>query len=182
MQNKWFHSIDNINNFYYIIIYKDEQIGLFNEKNIDWEHKTSETGLFIAEKKYINTQIPVLTSLFLSEIGFYLLQGERTYIRILKDNHQAIKYSRSFGYELCENQDDQELQQYVLTRQHFENKGKKLLDAANKIYKENAVLWLYLEEHDYQSGVAQFIENIIDRSELKIQFDVIDGVKRYHFP
>lgn len=182
MQKKWFHSIDNINNFYYLIEYKGEKIGLFNEKNIDWENKTSETGLFIANINYINTQIPILASLCLSEIGFYIIQGEKSYIRILKNNLQAIEYSLSFGYELCENQQSENLQLYELTRQNFEEKGKKLLYAANKVYKNESILWMYLEENDYKSGIAQFIESLIEKSNVNIPFEIINKGKKYHYP
>jgi RimJ/RimL family protein N-acetyltransferase len=182
MQKKWFYSIDNINNFYYLIEFKGEKIGLFNEKNIDWKNRTSETGLFIADEKYINTQIPILASLCLSEIGFYVIQGEKSFIRILKDNKQAIEYSLNFGYELCANQADNDPQLYVLTKQNFESKGKRLLDAANKAYKQDSTLMMYLEKDDYKSGIAQFIEKLIEQSTVKIPFETYNGGRRYHYP
>lgn len=182
MQNKWFHSIDNFSNFYYIIEYNDDKVGLFNEKDIDWENHTSETGLFIADQRYLDTQIPILASLCFSEIGFTVLRGERSYIRILKDNHKAIEYSLNFGYKLCEGQENLEHQKYVLTRESFLEKGGKLLIAANKVYKEKSTLLLYLEKHDYKSGLAQFVENKIDNSPVNIPFDIINGCRRYHYP
>ncbi len=182
MQLDWFRSINNIYNFYYIIQYKGDNIGLFNEKNVDWKNRTSETGLFIADERYLNTQIPILVSLFQSEIGFYLLKGEKSYIRIMKDNVRAVKYSQSFGYELCENQENEDLQLYMLTKERYEEKGKKLLDAANKVYKNEAVLRMYMEKHDYESGFARFFEDKIKELNVNIPYDMVDGVKVYHYP
>lgn len=182
MQKKWFASIDNIYNFYYIIEFNGEKIGLFNEKNIDWKKRTSETGLFIADQRYIDTQIPILASLCLSEIGFYIIRGEKSFIQILKDNKKAIEYSLNFGYKLCEGQENQQHQQYVLTKKSFEEKAVKLLKAANKVYKEKSTLWLYLEKHDYKSGLAQFIENLIDSSPIPVPFETFNGCRHYHFP
>ena len=74
MQEKWFESINNPNNFYYIIIYNDEKIGLINDKGFDRFGKaTSEAGLFIAVDKYKNTFVPVLASLILLEVSFFYL-------------------------------------------------------------------------------------------------------------
>ena len=37
MQVAWFHSINNMNNLYFIIEYKNEKVGVFNGKDINWE-------------------------------------------------------------------------------------------------------------------------------------------------
>ncbi len=182
MQKKWFKSIDNINNFYYIIEYKGNKVGLFNEKNIDWNERTSETGLFIADEKFINSPIPILASLCLSEIGFNIIQGEKTFIHIIKNNYKAIEYSLAFGYVLTKNQEKEELQQYVLTKESFEKKGNKLLNAANKAYKNNSTLYLFLEKHDYQTGIAQFLEQLIERSPANIPFVLTPEGRMYHYP
>ena len=47
MQYKWFQSINNIYNNYFIIIYNNEKIGLVNGKNSDYEKRQSEGGMFI---------------------------------------------------------------------------------------------------------------------------------------
>lgn len=182
MQKKWFRSIDNINNFYYIIEYQGKKVGLFNEKNIDWEKRTSENGLFIADEKLINTPIPILASLCLCEIGFNIIQGEKAFIHVLKNNHQAITYNLRFGYELCENQENDELQRYVLTKETFEKKGKKLLEAANEIYKHNSTLYLFLEKHDYQTEIGKFIEQLIEKSPIKVPFELTAEGRMYHYP
>ena len=52
MQLKWFRSIDNFFNLYFIIEYKGQKIGVINGKDIDWEERSMETGVFIGEKKY----------------------------------------------------------------------------------------------------------------------------------
>ena len=72
MQKNWFSSINNIYNSYYIIEYEKKYIGLINEKNIDYENKTAEAGLFIWDKNYLNTHIPLLASLSMLEIGFHI--------------------------------------------------------------------------------------------------------------
>ena len=55
MQMKWFKSIDNFNNLYFIIHYKNEKVGLGNIKNIDWEKREGEVGIFISKQKFIGS-------------------------------------------------------------------------------------------------------------------------------
>lgn len=163
MQQKWFQSINNYNNFYYLIIHKDEYVGLINEKNIDREGDgTSESGLFIANEKYKKTHIPLLASLILLEINFYILGGNISYIRTLRENKEAITYNKSLGYLLCEGQEDVQNQKYYLSPERFEAKTAKIRKAASRLtggeYPNGYVLF---EPVDYELGIAQKFEEKI---------------------
>lgn len=171
MQKKWFDSINNYNNFYYLIIYKGDKIGVINEKNIDRNGKgTSEAGLFIADEKYLKSYIPLLASLIMIEANFYLLGGKESYIRTLKGNKKAIEYNKSLGYQLCDGQEDVENQLYVLTRENFEKKTRKIRKAASRFtdsdYPNGYVLF---ESHDYELGIAQEFEKIIQQGGLPVE-------------
>ncbi len=164
MQKKWFNSINNCNNFYYIIIYKGEKIGLINDKDIQQvgNVQQSESGIFIADEKYRNTHIPILVSLMLLEIGFDILGGEINYIHILKDNESAIKYNKSIGFRLCENQENQENQKYYLTRDMYLSATKKLRKMAQKFQsKDYPNGYVLFEPIDYELGITQYYEEII---------------------
>ena len=63
MQLMWFNSINNFDNFYYLIEYQGKTIGLLNDKKMDWQARTSESGLFLWDAEYLNTFVPVLASL-----------------------------------------------------------------------------------------------------------------------
>jgi len=59
-QREWFNSINNVNFHYVIIQYRGEKIGLLNDKNIDWETLTSETGIFIGRPELNSAQLAPL--------------------------------------------------------------------------------------------------------------------------
>ncbi len=181
MQQKWFKSINNFNNFYYLIEYKNEIIGLINDKNMNWEEKTSESGLFLWETKYYNTFIPVLTSLCLIEMAFYILQWKKSFIKILKTNHKAIEYNINLGYVLCDNQENIDNQLYVLTKQSFEQKADKLRKTALKISGNDPTAYLILEEIDYINGIGQKIEKIIHSSKLPIKHKMVNKEKVFYY-
>ncbi len=166
MQEKWFQSIDNPDNNYYIIIYKDEKIGIINEKGFSrFADQTSESGIFLGNEKYRNTHIPVLSSLILLEINFFFLGGKESYIKILKNNESSIKYNIQLGYELCPDQDQVENQLYVLTRANFIRKTYKIRKAALRI-SGDPNMYVVWEPHDYETGMAQESEELFAKSEL----------------
>lgn len=181
-QKAWFIRINNINNFYYLIIYRDEAIGLFNEKNINWEERTSETGLFIWDERYLDTHIPLMASLMLSEMGFYVFGGKASYVSVLRDNHKALSYIRSFGYVRCEGQEENELQRFVLTREAFEAGGSRLLRAMERLYPSEKVLAMLLEPKDYENGTGQALEDAFGRSVLKVRRAEDERGKWFYYP
>ena len=54
-QKIWFQSIDNKNNYYFIIEYEGKQVGLINAKNFNSDLGFGEGGIFISDKEYINS-------------------------------------------------------------------------------------------------------------------------------
>ncbi|MEI6060482.1 MAG: GNAT family N-acetyltransferase [Bacteroidota bacterium] len=177
MQQKWFESINNFENFYYIIEYKGQKIGLLNDKNMDWKARTSESGLFLWDESYINTLVPVLASLCLLELGFYYLEWKTSFIHVLRDNPKAIEYVSSLGYTLAEGQENADNQLYYLTPEFFETKGKKIRKAA-LAYKDEE-LYMLLEPFDYESGIAQQIENYIADAGIYLYRKGIAGSRKY---
>ena len=112
MQKKWFDSINNINNFYFIIHFEGQKIGLINSSNIDWDEISSDGGIFLWEEKYYETFVPVWASLIELETTFLVFNATRSYIKTLKDNPRAIKLNTHLGYELVKDQEDVYNQQY----------------------------------------------------------------------
>ncbi len=130
-QEKWFYSINNECNFYFIISVEDQKIGLINTKNIDWKNKWGEGGIFIGVEEYIETYIPTLASLCLLEFVFEVLNGiQYSFIRILKDNKRAISYNKNLGYLLLPAQENIDNQLYMLTKENYFARSEKLKRAA----------------------------------------------------
>lgn len=119
MQKAWFHKINNDNNYYFIIEYHCREVGLINIKNIDFEKKSGEPGIFIWDEEYLNTDVPMRASFCQGDFVWGTLKLESQRIHILRTNTRAIRYNQFFGFELCPGQDDVWNQEYVLTREHM---------------------------------------------------------------
>jgi RimJ/RimL family protein N-acetyltransferase len=168
MQLNWFNTINNTNNFYFIIEYLGEKIGLVNDKNIDWNKKTSEGGLFIWEERFRNSMIPLLVSVCIIEMAFYVLNWEKSEVVVLKSNKQAIDYNLSLGF-IIQNAADSNIIKMVLTRENYEVKAKKLTEAALILNQGNSDMILTLEPQDFNSGLAIFIENLLEKSPVRLE-------------
>jgi len=168
-QKEWFESIDNLNNLYYLLIYEDTKIGLANSKNIDWNLKTCEGGLFIWDKKYINSAIPFVASLAIFDLSFDFLKWKKSYVKVLRNNKNAIGFNKSLGFEVSD--DDDANLPYVtlnLTEENFEKKCRKLIDVSDKIYKNQSNLILKFEPHDFSNGIYELIQPFIDKKGKQI--------------
>jgi len=181
MQLSWFNSINNFENFYYIIEYQGSPIGLLNDKNMDWVARTSESGLFMWDSEFVNSFVPVLASLVLLDVGFYYLNWNYSYIRVLRNNKQAKEYVSCLGYTICDGQEDIENQKYYLTKELFETKGCKIQKAAS-VFKEqeSGDGFVLLEKEDYESGIAQRIEQHFKQNSILLtREETARGIKYY---
>jgi len=164
MQLNWFESINNYNNFFYIIEFKSEKIGLIDNKGTDWQAGSTHSGLFIYEEKYINSQIPVAASLILMQIGYHILNIQVTKIKVLTSNKLAISYNKQLGFVESKNEQINNFVEMVQTRESFNSKTLVLHKALLKLNPEtNPNLILHLEPPDYEIGVAQGVEKEIQK-------------------
>lgn len=97
MQQNWFNKINNGKNFYFIINYNKEDIGLINIKDYDSIAKEGEAGVFIYEDKYINTDIAYRAHLVLFDYFFQNNIIEIIRSHILDENTRAIRFAQFLG-------------------------------------------------------------------------------------
>lgn len=117
MQKAWFHRINNEHNFYFIIEYEGKEIGLINIKDVDYEKKTGEPGIFIWDDDYLNSDASMRASCCQGDFIWNELKLDSLYVHILRSNKRAIRMNLHRGFELAPGQENRELQKYVLTRE-----------------------------------------------------------------
>lgn len=99
MQLKWYQSIDNINNYYFMIIKNNVKIGLTEVKKINYKTFTAEAGIFIFEDKFLNATISYESILLLMNFAFENLMIKQLNIQVLESNKRAIRFNKSLGYK-----------------------------------------------------------------------------------
>ena len=119
MQKKWFQSIDNDLNHYFIIEYNNQKIGVTNLK---WNTSGNyhEAGTFIGIKEFQNTIVPMRSFYALHDYAFFNLKLTELYAHIIESNTRAIRYGLKVGYRLCDHQENVTNQLYRLTPSDYD--------------------------------------------------------------
>jgi len=164
MQQEWFRSVNTIHSHYVVIRYKGEKIGLLNDKNIDWDNLTSETGIFIGRPEFFHTFVPYLVSVAGIETLFYFAGWKKQYAHVLRSNTNAINYNQQLGYRLCEGQEGIEHQRYELTRESFDQAAGKIRKMVRSIAFEDVLGKVLFEPEDFNTGIAQKFEDLFRNS------------------
>ena len=102
-QEHWFSTINNSRHcLYFMIQHNEKKIGLIHSKDIDWEKREDEGGIFIWDKRYIGSGIPAIASIILMQLCFSIVGLCRTYAHVHPDNLPAKKYNLTLGYSFTE--------------------------------------------------------------------------------
>jgi len=129
MQQRWFETVNNKYNGYFIIHYKDKKIGMIHGKNVDFEKRSCEGGIFIWDEEYLNSVVPSLASIIMNDWTFLLGNFKIIYAKVLKENKIALAYNKLQGYEACPPQnDDKGVEWLMLTKENY----LKKIDAIRK--------------------------------------------------
>lgn len=119
MQKKWFENIDNNNNLFFIIEVASKEIGLINIKDIDYQQKKGEAGIFIFDDDFLNGLASFQSCMCMYDYFFEDLNMESLSAYILKENKRAIKFNQTFGFQLDKNQMNKENQLYYLHKEKY---------------------------------------------------------------
>jgi len=122
MQESWFSKLNNgVDNFYWIIQYKGEDVGLINIKDVDYNKMTGESGVFIYVDKYLNTDIAYRAHLVMFDYVFNIIGLKYTYSHMLKSNPRAQRFALFLGNYLADGQENIDNQLFILTRENYLN-------------------------------------------------------------
>jgi hypothetical protein len=176
MQKKWFQSINNMENYYFLIEYNGSKIGLIHGKNNDFEKGICEGGIFIWDKLYIGTFIPALASAISNDFTFHTFHRINTvYAKVVDGNKIASGYNKLMGYELCPPMnDDKDVQWMKLTKKSYLRHVKTTRKGITKLTGDKTPL--SPEEIDFSDDSAEDIEHLykgLPPAELKILSPII---------
>lgn len=140
-QKQWFKRVNNKLNYYLLILVDSKPIGVINCKEVNLKDKYGEGGIFIWDQQYINSAIPSIASIILINYIFNVIEiGNKSFIRILKNNKQAQDYNKLLGYTLIPGQERNKNQWYILTKEDFNTKREKLMKGAKNYTQTDGIL------------------------------------------
>lgn len=132
MQEKWFQKINNDHNFYFLIEFDGKEIGLINEKDIDYEKKCGEPGIFIYDESLYETGIPIKASFLMKKFIFHDLGLHYEYGHVLANNQKAMAYNIALGAELMQS-DNPDILLLKRTCENFDKTLQKYEKILNRL-------------------------------------------------
>jgi UDP-4-amino-4,6-dideoxy-N-acetyl-beta-L-altrosamine N-acetyltransferase len=142
MQREWFQSVDNEQNFFFLIRSKNELAGLINISSIDWENKTAYCGLFIYDDKFLGTDVPVRSSLAMLDVFFLLFDVQVVYAKVKGNNNVAHLYNTSLGFSRTKKIELGLGYEYMLQKEIYLLETKEIRNAALRLQGNETVIEL----------------------------------------
>jgi hypothetical protein len=169
-QEKWFLSVNNPYNYYFLIEYNGQNIGVINCKKINLLDGYGEGGIFVWEKETDYDFVPVFASLCLLNAVFDVLKiFNKSFVQILRTNKRAINFNKELGYIILPNQEREKNPYYILTKEDYYTKTLSLNKIATKL-TTNSILKVYGEPSENNlSEINKILASNI--SSYKCQFD-----------
>jgi len=133
LQKEWFDSIDNEQNFFFLIQVGGINVGLINISSIDWENKTAYTGLYIYDDKFLASDTPVMASLAMLDVFFLLFDIQSVYAKVKGNNIAAHNYNTSLGFSRTKKIEYGLGYEYMLQKEIYLLETKRLRNAAIRL-------------------------------------------------
>ncbi len=138
-QRKWFESINNRFNYYFMIEIDNQQVGLINCKDVDAEKELGEGGIFIWNSSFINTPYPLVASVTLIDFIFNQIKiGTSSFVHVLASNKKAIEYNKFLGYKVNESRSSADVTVLELEKDTFNQKLPVLSKACSNFTNSNS--------------------------------------------
>lgn len=157
MQEKWFAKINESDNqFYFIIEVDGKDVGLINIKNVDWNLRTGESGIFIYDDECMHAGVAYRADICLRDFAFDFLQLLNLEAHFFNSNQRSINFHIKFGFELAEPEINVPLvknQLYVLRRENYFMNRTKIIEMLKEKYNCTPPHWLneYIRALSYSS-------------------------------
>jgi RimJ/RimL family protein N-acetyltransferase len=172
-QIEWFHSINNFNNFYFIVEYKGRKVGLVNIKDIDWDKKQGEAGVFMMEQDLSAVLIPVAGALSISELVVGVFGFKKLFAKVRKDNKTMQKLNKLFGYKKVENQENEnkDYDKYYITPDSYNKHSSKWIKLIHAMGFDTGKLRFFMEPDDYQNDFGSQMEKLLEGSDINFSIE-----------
>jgi RimJ/RimL family protein N-acetyltransferase len=166
-QEIWFSSVRNIYNYYFIIQHGGKKVGLIHGKNIDYDKRTAEGGIFIWDEACHNNFVPISASLIMIDLTFNILALESTFAEVRASNVRSKHYNAALGYERHKEDTSIGKEVFVLTAANHCRKAKKIREAISRLSGDHTPLaW---DDIDFST---------VSAGELKILYEPLPAALR----
>lgn len=180
-QLDWFKSINNFNNFYFILIYKGRRVGIFNVKDVDWEERSGEAGIFMKERDLSALLIPVVGILAINELINSVFGIKKLYAKVRKENKAMLRLNALFGYKKVDdaNTADKPYDLYVTTPDSKTAHSDRWLKLINSMGFKTGSTKIIMEPEDYENDFGKKMEQLMSNCQVPFTVETVNEFKQY---
>ena len=135
-QKKWFTTINNDWNYYYLIDYKGKTVGMVHGTIESYDERTAHGGILIWDKTALNSPLPVIASICVNDLTFLIMEMKVTTAEVRSDNTIAIVYNKGLGYTIVDEIVEEGKIIMELTKENYIQNAKKVREMVKKISKD----------------------------------------------
>ena len=96
---RWFRNLDLRTNHYLVVRVGEEPIGIVHIKDIDWETKEGEAGVYIGELAWLGRPEPAQAVVMMMHWAFSELGLESLVAKVKADEDKVVRFNYQLGYE-----------------------------------------------------------------------------------
>lgn len=159
-QLNWYNNLDKERNFYFIVSSGGVELGMSNIKNIDYENRTSEPGIFFIDEKFNNGEFSINCAVIMIETSFYFFGANNMHSMAMKDNKPGLDFNTTLGFKPVAEYDT--YIDYNLTREDGLQNSQRIRKAFSKLYKVDAD-----EKLKISLGDDPFLRHVYDTLAVK---------------
>ena len=180
-QLAWFKSINNFNNFYFILEYKGRRVGLINVKDVNWDEQSGEAGIFMNERDLSALLIPVVGTVAINELVSSVFGIKKLYAKVRKENKAMQRLNTLFGYKKVKDIDtsDKEYDLYVTMPGAKTGYSHKWIKLISSMGFETGDLKIIMEPEDYENDFGVKMEQQINNSGITFSVESKSGFNVY---
>lgn len=133
MQEKWFESVNNDNNYFFIMLTDaGDKIGMVEVKRIDYQKGEGDVGMFVFHEDKAHPTTPYQVYFSLLDFVFDTLKLAAVKATILPGNARATRFSVSCGFKMEEHQPDAGIQAWRLQKDDYQVATRKLKELLSR--------------------------------------------------
>lgn len=130
MQKQWWANLSPFYHHYFLVYDVDTAIGVIHLKDINWDQKEAEAGIFIGKKEYLGTFISVQAVLALMDTAFEQYGLKKLKAKVATKAEKTLDFNQKLGYEIVK--EEEGFAYLEVDRLRYENAVPKLKAMAMK--------------------------------------------------
>lgn len=170
-QLKWFESVNNSRNFYFVIEHQSAPCGIVYLRNADYKFSKAEGGILIHNTALHNSPVAAAALLFMLDFGYFVLGLKSIYGHVLKSNTRAEANYRRLGFRLTGSDERSYFEE--ATVDDYSPKAVKMRDALQSLTGEEKGMRIMPGNSSADVSLLKVMKGIIGNTKQELPFEII---------